>query len=542
MSMYKYRSLILACLLALTLSANLHASDNLFANGDLQIGSTVQPDHWGLKPEQGVTSESEGNNRFLRLTSLEAGKTTLTYREFYFKPQDAGKFLRLSFKMRSNEIIRGDKAWFIGTLFIQFVDENSKKLSPGVKGIPRMKGTHATWEDKSIDMVIPDKAVKLQVMPVLFNVKSGTMDFDDFTLHYIDEMGAKFKPAPKLRAHTAVFPVDGGKPHPLPLKVVGNKVLNSAGKEVWLQGINIPSLGWSDKGEQVFTSTVVAIDEWNANIIRLAVRHRFWFGESDYQNDGGKAYRELVDKLVETTASRGAYLLLDFHEFKALQPKHLKFWEDAAKRYKNHPAVIFGLFNEPHSLTWDVWKNGGEVKEKVKAKEGVAAENTENYRTFHSPGMQACMDLIRRTGAKNVCTVSGMDWAASVSGVLNGYEIKDNGGNGIIYEAHCYNWKKDWQGHFLDTAARHPVLMGELGADAKPMEFLPKNIQEDPYTWVPDFLGCIQKYRLHWTAWCFHTSSSPRMIADWDFTPTPFWGQFAKDALSGKQFEMKKMR
>ncbi|MAX25369.1 MAG: endoglucanase [Phycisphaeraceae bacterium] len=537
----RYCFYIITCFIIMMSCLPTHAAENLFLNGDLQAGSTELPAKWGLKPEQGVTCKTQGDNRFLRLTSMHPGKTVLTYREFYFNPDDAGRFLRLSFKMRCNDLQRGEKPWFVGTLFIQFVDDNNKKLSPGVRGIPRVKGT-MDWQDKSVDMVIPDKAVKLQIMPVLFNVKSGTMDMDDFSLQYISAMGEKYKPAPKQRAHTAVFPVNGGKPHPLELKVVGNQVINSAGKEVWLQGINIPSLGWSAKGEQVFTSTVVAIDEWHANVIRLAVRHNFWFGESDYQNDGGKAYRELVDKLVEATASRGAYLLLDLHEFKAIQPKHLRFWEDAAKRYANHPAVIFGLFNEPHSISWDVWKNGGQVKEKIKAKDGVAAENKLDYKTFESPGIQKCMDVIRQTGAKNVCTVSGLDWAATVAGVLEGYDIVDNGGNGIIYEAHCYNWKKDWQGHFLDTAKKYPVLMGELGADIKPMDFLPKEIQEDPYTWAPDFLGCVQKHKLHWTAWCFHTNSTPRMLSDWDFTPTPFCGQFAKDALSGKPFEMKKMR
>jgi endoglucanase len=32
------------------------------------------------------------------------------------------------------------------------------------------------------------------------------------------------------------------------------------------------------------------------------------------------------------------------------------------------------------------------------------------------------------------------------------------------------------------------------------------------------------------------------MIRDWTYAPTPFWGQFAKDALSGKKFELKKVR
>jgi hypothetical protein len=29
---------------------------------------------------------------------------------------------------------------------------------------------------------------------------------------------------------------------------------------------------------------------------------------------------------------------------------------------------------------------------------------------------------------------------------------------------------------------------------------------------------------------------------DWNYTPSPFWGVFAKDALNGKQFETKRMR
>lgn len=32
------------------------------------------------------------------------------------------------------------------------------------------------------------------------------------------------------------------------------------------------------------------------------------------------------------------------------------------------------------------------------------------------------------------------------------------------------------------------------------------------------------------------------VISDWQYTPTPYWGAFVKDALSGKQFELKRMR
>jgi hypothetical protein len=74
------------------------------------------------------------------------------------------------------------------------------------------------------------------------------------------------------------------------------------------------------------------------------------------------------------------------------------------------------------------------------------------------------------------------------------------------------------------------------------MSFIPAEAQEDPYTWAPDFLGLIQKYHFNWTGWSFHTSASPDLLLNWNYDPTPYWGAFVKDALHGKQFEMKKMR
>jgi endoglucanase len=55
-------------------------------------------------------------------------------------------------------------------------------------------------------------------------------------------------------------------------------------------------------------------------------------------------------------------------------------------------------------------------------------------------------------------------------------------------------------------------------------------------------LGLIQKHKLNWTAWCFHPKSSPRLLLDWDYTPTPFWGEFVKKALAGEPFVLKAMR
>jgi hypothetical protein len=88
----------------------------------------------------------------------------------------------------------------------------------------------------------------------------------------------------------------------------------------------------------------------------------------------------------------------------------------------------------------------------------------------------------------------------------------------------------------VDIIDKYPVLFGENGGNVKKMSFIPAEQQEDVEKWVPRFLGIVQKYKIHWTAFSFHPGASPVLISDWDYTPTPEWGAFAKRALAGEQF------
>ena len=97
--------------------------------------------------------------------------------------------------------------------------------------------------------------------------------------------------------------------------------------------------------------------------------------------------------------------------------------------------------------------------------------------------------------------------------------------------------KSKWQ-----TREKYPVLMGEVGAQDVPMPFEDKAKFVKPEEWVPDMLGAIQKYRLNWTAWSFHPKCSPCLLRNWDYEPTPYWGEFALRALKGEKFELNKIR
>jgi len=338
---------------------------------------------------------------------------------------------------------------------------------------------------------------------------------------------------------------------PKEIKVVGNRLRDAAGREVWLQGVAVPGLEIVPEGHGVVRSTIVGIEQWKANVVRLAVKDEYWYGKAKAnakhkaQSDGGVAYRAIIDAAVQAAANRGAYLVIDNHVYRAVRPEHLDFWKEVAEKYKNHPAVLFDIINEPFDISWEVWRNGGFVDEKNKGVDESAflsdAEKRKNQ-GYESPGMQKVVEAIRSTGAKNVIIAGGLDWAYDLSGIVEGYALEDKTGNGIMYSAHIYPWKSDWEGKVLRTAAKHPIFVGEVGADVKKMSFLPPERQEDPYTWVPDMLGLIQKHRLNWTGWSFHAWATPIMISDWDYTPTPFWGEPAKRALAGEKFELKKMR
>lgn len=526
-------------------AAVLASGDSLLTNGNFETDSkgAGTPDHWG-SPKNGVSWPQEEGNRFLRLNSTAPGEMVMVYRTVDLPPET--RAVEMSWRQRVTGLKRGKNSWFDARIMIDALDASGKKTPKQPGALYTNKDTGG-WVERTKTFLVPEGAVTLALMPSLFQVNAGTFELDDIRMRPADPapLIAAAKKAEEVARKSFVAPEEPKKENwPKELKVQGNRLVTvDEGKEVWLQGVNIPSLEWNPRGEKVERSTLTAIEGWKANVLRLPVKDDYWFGLKD-ANDGGAAYRALVDQIITLAANRGAYVVLDLHQYRAPKPEFLEFWKDAATRYKNHPAVLFDLMNEPHGTTWEVWRDGGFVGKRIEPDQAafLSAEEKKKIEGFESPGMQAMLDAVRSTGAKNIVVVGGLDYAYQLDGIVQGYGLKDAEGNGIMYACHIYPWKRGWQKYLLDAAEKYPILLGEVGADAKKMDFMPHEVQEDAETWVPDMLGLIQKHRLNWTGWCFHPSASPRMLLDWDYTPTPFWGQPAKDALSGKQFEVKKLR
>ena len=524
----------------------LKENNSLITNGDFELDKNADkwPDDWG-QLKVGGSWEADGENHFLRMKAEEPDKMIMMYRTFDL-PKDT-KALEFSWKQSITDLKTGKEPWYDARIMLKFQDAAGKEMATE-PGAPYARNNTKGWVSRTIKFLVPEKAVTLVMMPCLFNVVTGTFDLDDLTLKPIDAeiLIAENKAADdierlsKVRIEKAI----PGK-WPKEVHVKGNLVLDKDGKEVVLQGVNVDSLEYMVLGDHIMKTAIVAVDDWKSKIIRLPVKDDYWFGKGPGQKDGGTAYRELVDNVITLITNRGSYVLLDLHRFRAPSNTHLKFWKEAATKYKNHPGVLFDLFNEPHGTSWEIWRNGGFIEDKNSPADEDAflspEEKALNAKGFHSVGMQKLVEGVRETGAKNIVICGGLDWSYDLTGITK-FPLEDKTGNGIIYATHIYPWKFEWKDKVLCIADKYPILVGEVGADIKKMDFIPESSQEDPYTWCPDVLGFMQKNKLHWTAWCFHPSSSPRMILDWSYTPTPFWGAFVKRALAGEQFEIKKMR
>lgn len=536
--------------LTATAPAILSAADPIITNGNFETPDATGswPDGWG-RPKSGASSweiDPDTGSHFVRISSTTPGEMVMLYSRHKIPP--GTKALELSFNWRVTGLQKGEAPWFDARFIYEFLDEGFKKI--GKKPNPSYRGSDTKgWDKRTTRFLVPEGAAILVIMPSLFNVKSGTMDIDNIEARPTGTAELEAAAAQREAEMQARYvPPEEPKPANFPkeLRVQGNKIINSDGQEVWLQGLSTSGLETIPQDLQPLKSTVVGIDEWKANVIRMPVNESHWFGRNAFQKGDTKEFREKIDQLVTLAANRGAYLIIDLHRFRAPRKEHIEFWTDVASRYKNHPAVIFEIFNEPHGTSWEVWRNGGFIATKQKPGDEDAFLDKEELKKtnqgFEAVGMQALVKAVRDTGARNLILAAGLTWSYDLTGITNGYALDDLGGNGIIYSWHVYNWHKGWEKNMLAAAEKHPILVGEFGADIKKMEFIPANQQEDPYTWLPDMLGFIQKHRLHYTAWCFHPRSSPVLISDWFYKPTPFSGVFIKRALAGEQFEMKRTR
>jgi endoglucanase len=272
----------------------------------------------------------------------------------------------------------------------------------------------------------------------------------------------------------------------------------------------------------------VLIKEWGANILRIPFNQEWAL--RGCPTGSATDYLSSLDRVIESAARRGAYTLLDLHWLDADRPfGHLQdgqpsfvpplpnpetpaLWRLLAERYRHEPAVLFDLFNEPHTcLPGDlrplhlIAKNGALYLDNRRR---VSARDWRRW-ALH------LTDIIRQVHPQSLIFVSGVDWSYDLRG------IKLNRAN-IIYSAHVYadHSPKRWQSRFGHVAADRPLFIGEWGGSAGDLE------------WGRLLETFLNTHACGWTAWSW--TDHPALVENGrgaDYRPTPF-GTLVKRALA----------
>jgi endoglucanase len=343
---------------------------------------------------------------------------------------------------------------------------------------------------------------------------------------------------------TFLVAATGLSAEPIPLKIVGNQLLDSGDRAVRLRGVNCAGLEWSsDGGGSMLSTMAVAVSEWRANLIRLPLSQDRWFGKAPEQHDGGASYRALVRQVVDFCAVHNAYVILDLHwsdagvwgrnigQHNLPDQNSVVFWKDFAAVYRNHPAVLFDLYNEPANINWDQWFRGGAQTE--------TDEKTRVALTYKAVGLPALVAAIRSTGARNVIVAGGINWAYEVGGIADGRELVDPMGDGVVYAVHPYPHEyagigretiAQWTARMEAFARRFPIIVTEFGSLSSSWPF-PKEWNCTDEKWNREMIGVLEDHRWNWTAWDFHPTAAPCLITGWSYVPTPEFGVWVKQAL-----------
>jgi endoglucanase len=234
----------------------------------------------------------------------------------------------------------------------------------------------------------------------------------------------------------AAAPVEAGPLGLLPPKegdgkyhVVGTSVVGPAGRNLILRGVAKNGLEYTSKGYQEEFWNYERMKSWGVNVVRIPLATAFAMKDMCTYDPN---YIRIVDRIVGYGERLKMLVLLDSHfstngrtcgrggwstNQKMPDRYALEMVKMLAKRYKNRPHVAIDLHNEPHDISWDVWRNGGII---------------DGYRAV---GMQQMLDAVRGQGFTGLVVASGAQWANDMRGIAIQPLARDKD---VIYGAHVY--------------------------------------------------------------------------------------------------------
>lgn len=309
---------------------------------------------------------------------------------------------------------------------------------------------------------------------------------------------------------------------------------------ILLRGINRSGLEYSQPSAAGFLDGAQFTAEemreivlgWRANLIRLPFNQEFALRGA--MSRSAEEYLTALDQAISWAASLGAYTILDLqwldtaiayghttdqngtlavnHVAPAPNADSITVWRTLAERYRDEPAVLFDLLNEPHDPIADdsnpVYEitAGGDVVQSVDRAVGPS---------LWLPWAKRLIAEIRRIRPEGMIVVGGVDWAFDLRGIFIDAP-------NIVYSAHIYPNRKpsDWW-KALGDAAGVPMLVGEWGGTDRDLDF------------GRNLANTMRRLGVGWTAWSW--VDFPQLIKPPrapDYEPTAFGALVRNELLT----------
>jgi hypothetical protein len=246
---------------------------------------------------------------------------------------------------------------------------------------------------------------------------------------------------------------------------------------------------------------------------------------------------------VATLHQAGLYVILDLHwnapgalPAASQQPlpdadHAVDFWTSVASAFAWDPAVVFDLYNEPFLYgtylqdpsvdPWECWLNGCGLNQYLTGGTPYTISLA-----WNSVGMQALVNAVRATGAKNPIMVGGLDWANDLSGWLS--HMPSDPQHALVASWHSYPGEgcssaSCWTAAVAPVAAQVPIVTGEVG------DHVCASVG-----YVPTLLPWADGLGISYLGWTWNTWSDCDnvLIADYAGTPTANYGEAFRTHLA----------
>jgi endoglucanase len=309
---------------------------------------------------------------------------------------------------------------------------------------------------------------------------------------------------------------------PPAVHVEGNTLVDSGGQPVRLLGVNRSGAeyaciqGWGFFDGPVDDASVAAIARWHVNAVRIPLNEACWLGLAGAPVAySGAGYRQQIADLVARLNRAGLVAVLDLHwstagsapatgqQLMADAAHAPGFWRSVAGRFRDDPGVVFDLYNEPHDIGWDCWRNG--------------CTTSGGWR---AAGMQSLVDAVRSTGARQPVIATSNGWGNDLSGWL-AHRPGDPLGQ-LVAGIHLYDFTgcadaACWSRDVAAIARAVPVVTSELGE------------RDCGHSFIDEYMDWADAVGVSYLAWTWDTwscSGGPALIRDYDGTPTAFGAGF----------------